>query len=382
MNASAAGEFAVPSLHAKAVGQPSSAAALRRDEPGRVSATYWSLNVVRVILGLAVLLYHLGATIALDKYFGFDAFETVFGFGGARVPFFFVLSGFLLTLVYSRDFGRPERALSFLWRRFLRVYPTYWIILLLVMSPALLWPVLREAIPGDAWVLAKTFLLIPQHPSVAGPTGAPVIIAAWTLHYEIVAYLLLAAWIWSRPLGFLLVAALAVNVIACSQWECGFYSSFLASSSFLYFAYGAGAAWLVRQLPTLPHARTLVWVAALAYLLVAVMTHGQHDGGGTSDPSVYFGMLASIILVCLTKAESARPPEPGPRWIKLLSDSSYAMYLLHFPLISLMCKGWVFLNLRGAVGAWIALVVTLFCCVGIAVAFHLLVERRLLAWRG
>ena len=375
------GDLAVTGARQHAASEP--AAVARPAEAGRVSVTYWSLNVVRVVLSLAVVLYHLGATIALDKYFGYDAFEKIFGFGGARIPFFFVLSGFLLTLVYAKDFGQPHKAPTFLWRRFIRVYPTYWIILLLVMSPALFMPgIVDEAIPEDAWVMFKTFLLVPQHPSVAGPTGAPVIVAAWTLHYEIVVYLLLAVWIWNRTLGALLIAAMVVNAVVCTRWECGFYSSFLAGSSFLYFAYGAAAAWLVRQLPSLPNARALVWVGALAYLLVAIMTFGQPITDTLSDPSVYYGMLASIILVCLTKAESAKPPTPGPRWIKLLSDSSYAMYLLHFPLISLCCKLLKHLGLNGSVGGVVALVLTLACCVVTAVAFQWLVERRLLALRA
>ncbi len=375
------GDLAVAGARQPAASEP--AAVARPAEAGRVSVTYWSLNVVRVVLSLAVVLYHLGATIALDKYFGYDAFEKIFGFGGARIPFFFVLSGFLLTLVYAKDFGQPHKAPSFLWRRFIRVYPTYWIILLLVMSPALFMPgIVDDAIPDDAWVMVKTFLLVPQHPSVAGPTGAPVIVAAWTLHYEIVVYLLLAVWIWNRRLGMLLIAGMAVNAVVCARWACGFYANFFAGSNFLYFAYGAGAAWLLRQLPSLPNARALVWVGALAYLLVAIMTFGQPITDSLSDPSIYYGMLASIILVCLTKAESAKPPTPGPSWIKVLSDSSYAMYLLHFPLISLCCKVLKHLGFNGSVGAFVALGVTLVCCVVAAVVFQLLVERRLLALRA
>jgi exopolysaccharide production protein ExoZ len=349
--------------------------------PPRVPVTYHSLNVVRVVLGLAVLLYHLGATLALDRYFGVDLYETVFGFGGARVPFFFVLSGFLLTLVYGPDVGRASKAPAFLWRRFIRIYPTYWIILVAVMGVALLSPSLESVVPDDPWVLLKTFLLIPQHPSVGGPTGAPVIIAAWTLHYELVVYLVLALWIWSRTVGAVVTAGLVFNAAACAQSECGFYAGYLASSGFMYFVFGAAAAWVVRRLPSLPGATFVLWLACAAYLLVAVLTHGDYRPGDLQDPSVYYGMLASVILICLTKREMRRPPRPGPRWLKLMSDSSYAMYLLHFPLISLMCKVLKHLGLQGVAGATIALVVTLVVCVGASLLFHVVVERRVLALR-
>ena len=355
--------------------------ALQRDRPRQ--PTYSSLNVLRVILGLAVLLYHLGATLALDKYFGVDLYEHVFGFGGARIPFFFVLSGFLLTIVYARDIGSPARAPGFLWRRAWRVYPTYWIILLLVMAPALFFDSLRDAIPHDPLVLLKTFLLIPQHPNVAGPTGAPVLVAAWTLHYELAFYLVLAVWIWSRAAGIALCLVLAANMAVCMEWQCGFYNSFLAGGSMLYFAFGAGAAWLAKRLPPLPHAKVLTWVAGLTYLFIAVLTHGDDlTAAGAHDPSIYYGMLASLILLCLTRLEDEAPQREGPPWLKVLADSSYAMYLIHFPVISLMCKLLTGAGLRGFYGATVALVITLLVCMALSVAFHLLVERRLLVFRG
>ena len=355
--------------------------ALPRDRPRQ--PTYSSLNALRVILGIAVLLYHLGATLALDKYFGIDLYEHIFGFGGARIPFFFVLSGFLLTIVYARDIGSPARAPGFLWRRAWRVYPTYWIVLLLVMAPALFVDSLRDAIPHDPLVLLKTFLLIPQHTSVAGPTGAPVLVAAWTLHYEMAFYLVLAVWIWSRAAGIALCLVLAANMAVCMEWQCGFYNSFLAGGSMLYFAFGAGAAWLARRLPPLPHAKALAWVAGLTYLFIAVLTHGDDlTAAGAHDPSIYYGMLASLILLCLTRLEDEAAHGAGPAWLKVLADSSYAMYLIHFPVISLMCKLLTGAGLRGFYGATVALVATLLVCVGLSVAFHLLVERRLAVFKG
>ncbi len=342
---------------------------------------YASLNAVRAVLGLSVLTYHLSGTIALEKYFGFSGFDQVFGFGGARVPFFFVLSGFVLTLVYARDFGRPDKALGFLRRRFIRLYPTYWVVLLLVMSPALFFPSLRAAIPDDPWAFLQMLLLVSQDPEAGSATGAPVIVVAWTLHYEIVFCLLMAAWIWSRPLGMVLSLALVANAVIAAQGESHHYSRFLAGGSMLYFAVGAGAAWLVKRLPPLPHARAMAGLAVAAYIAVAVMAHGGIDTEGMLDPNVYYVLLAAIVLMCLVHAEAARPPVRSSRVVQLLSDSSYAMYLMHFPIISLLCKVFMYLGLTGAIGAVIAFVSIFSCCIVCAVVFHVYFERRWLAWR-
>ncbi len=101
--------------------------AVPRREPAE--ARSGSLDAVRVVLSFAVLAYHLSGTIAIGKYFDVDAFASLFAVGDARIPFFFVLSGFLLTLLHGEDAGRPGAAAGYLRRRVLRIYPSYWIVL-------------------------------------------------------------------------------------------------------------------------------------------------------------------------------------------------------------------------------------------------------------
>lgn len=352
-----------------------------RTEPVRRKPTYADLNTLRVVLAVSVLLYHLSGTIALDKYFGVDFYARLLGFGGARVPFFFVLSGFVLTLAYARDFGHPQRALPFLRRRFLRLYPTYWIILALVMSPALFVPSLRQAIPIDPMAVLKMLALWPDHRGAALPTGAPVIVVAWTLHYEIAFCLLLAAWIASRPLGVLLTAALALNAWSCGATDCSGYRQFLSGGSMGYFASGAVSAWLAPRLPTMPRARLIAGVALAVYLFIAVTAQGGHEFDWLPDKNLFFVALACVVLICLVHAPAAQSPPPQGGWVALLSDASYALYLMHFPLISLVCKLVVHAGLHGAVGAAVAFVSAVCVCIGSAVVFHLRIERHLLALR-
>ncbi len=355
--------------------------AATRAESTQRTPNYSHLNAARAVLALSVLLYHLSGTIALDKYFGIDAYAHVFGFGGARVPFFFVLSGFVLTFVYERDFGQPHKALSFLWRRFVRLYPTYWIILLLVMSPALLFPVLRDAIPSNPEAVLNMFLLLPDFQGSGSATGAPVIVVAWTLHYEVVFCLVLAAWIASRPLGLALCVALAANVLGCWSADCVGYRHFLAGGSMGYFACGAASAWLVKRLPAMRHAMGIAWATLAAYLFIAVTADGGSEFEWLPDKNLFFVVLACVVLICLVNAQAAQGPRRSSAFVKLLSDSSYAMYLLHFPMVSLICKLVIHTGLRGAAGAAVAFFSTLLICVGSAIMFYVLIERRLLALR-
>lgn len=342
---------------------------------------YWSLNSVRAILSVCVVLYHLSGTLALARYFHFNFFAKIFGFGGARVPFFFVLSGFVLTLAYAKSVDQPGKVWPFLKKRFVRLYPSFWLILLLVMLPAIFFPSLREVIPHDPWQMLKTWMLIPQYPNARWPTGAPVIVAAWTLHYEVVSYLVVATWIFNRALGLMLSLLLAANAVACSQWQCGFYGEFLSAGYLLYFAFGAATAWLSQRLPPMKNASLVAWGAVAAYLLVAVLSHENPAVDWIADSSLAFTSLACVILLALTNCEDGRPPERNSAWVKLLSDSSYVLYLLHYPVISLVCKVAMALGLRGAVGALITFVVALLCCIVAAIVFHLFIERRWVSLR-
>lgn len=337
------------------------------------------LNAVRAALAIGVLFYHLSGTIALDKYFGVDAFVLVFGGGGVRVPFFFALSGFLLAYLHRSDVGRPERLPGFLRKRLLRIYPTYWIILSAVIGASLLLPGLRGKVPADPWALLQTYLLVPQSfESGGGPTGAPMIIVAWTLHFELAFYGVIAAFIFSRLAGWVLVAALVINALDCRSGSCGFYRGFLANPYLTHFAIGAGAAWLSRRLPPLPNASSIAWGALFAFVAIAVGAPGNVDIRHMADPNIYFALLAGIVLLGLVNAEAARPPSPSPAWVRWLSDSSYALYLLHFPLISLLCKVLVGAGLSGTVGATVAFFVISALCVGAAIAFHRVIEKPLL----
>lgn len=63
----------------------------------------------------------------------------------------------------------------------------------------------------------------------------------------------------------------------------------------------------------------------------------------------------------------------------MLSDSSYALYLLHFPAISFGCKALTGLGLSGPIGATVAFVVIFAGCLVAALVVHRYVERPLVA---
>jgi len=89
------------------------------------------LDAFRGIAAMAVVLYHY--TTRYNQIFSADSFFN-FSLGWLGVPLFFILSGFVIHLTIDRSFNAKD----FLIRRFLRLYPTYWISLLLTLAVMIL----------------------------------------------------------------------------------------------------------------------------------------------------------------------------------------------------------------------------------------------------
>ena len=196
---------------------------------------YKSIQGCRAVAALLVVLYHLGSAIASIKYFGATQFRVPFLFGDSGVEFFFVLSGFIITWAHFDEFGRPAELLKFMRKRIVRIYPTYWIIFGVAYCLALCVPTLRSAVPHDFLTLFKSLVLLPQDPSDVGGTGAPVLIVAWSLQYEICFYALMAVFIVSRTAGILVSILLMINFTTCHVDSCSFPRGYLSNNLILLF---------------------------------------------------------------------------------------------------------------------------------------------------
>src|SRR5665213_1586618 len=116
---------------------------------------YKYIQGCRGLAALLVVFYHLGDTLAKPKYLGADAdpLKSLFSFGSCGVQFFFVLSGFIITLVHRKDFGVPQRLPHYVRKRLVRIYPTYIIIFVAVYLLAIAFSSTRQTVPHDAGTL-------------------------------------------------------------------------------------------------------------------------------------------------------------------------------------------------------------------------------------
>ncbi len=340
---------------------------------------YKSLQISRAVAALLVVVFHLGYSLSLDKYFGAKAINSLFIFGGGvGVSYFFVLSGFIITRVHKSDCGRIDRLLPYLKKRIVRIYPIYWFVFLLVSLTALSTPSLRNSVPHDSLILLKSLALIPQDSTQFAGVSAPVLAVAWSLQYEVLFYIVFAAFIVSPAFGWFL-AAVAFGLFGfCQFTNCSFPNNFLGNIWVLLFAFGALVAKLSSLDIRLERPRMLAFLAALSILFSGLLEILVGRETFFIDSRIVYGVLSGVLILCLVSAESSGNLKLTDGFMCRLGDASYSLYLLHFPLITLCCKLLVKSGLKGLHGAIVAFPIILTSCIVLSMLLHRLVERPLL----
>jgi peptidoglycan/LPS O-acetylase OafA/YrhL len=347
------------------------------------NTVYTSIQGCRAIAALLVVFFHLGAALSSPKYFGATGFERPFVFGDSGVAFFFVLSGFIITWAHFHDIGVAHNFSRYVRKRITRIYPSYWIVFFVLFVSAQISSNLRSTLPHDWPTLIKSLALVPQDKHTVGGTGAPVVVVAWSLQYEVCFYALFAAFILRPSLGFLISAVLLINYGVCRVDVCRFPQSFFADNWILLFGFGALIAVLSKRSIRIPHPMALAISAACAFICYGAFEAICGTGVAPLDRRLVYGALSGILLMSLVQAENSGRFRADSRLVALLGDSSYALYLMHFALISLFCKLLVLAGLHGVSGAFVAFPIILATCVGTAISFHLFVEKPVLdLWSG
>lgn len=330
------------------------------------------LEAGRGLAALAVTMFHATGVVALDKYFALQDLWHAFRWGDAGVDFFFVLSGFVITIAHARDVGRPARVLPYLTRRAWRVYPSYWLVFGVVWLTAALAPSLHGTVPMDVGVLLRALALLPQDPALVGGTGAPVVVVAWSLQYELAFYLAFAVLIASWRVGVLLFVAAAAFTFA--QPADSFPRTFLASPHLLQFALGAAAA-VVHLRRAVPRGGWLAFAGAILFAAIAMAVVREALAPGVARVFAY-GVASAAIVLGLASAERAgRLHVPAP--LVHLGTLSYALYLVHFPVLSLLAKIGLATGVHELLPGAVLPLALVAVCVAAAQLLHLGFERPL-----
>jgi exopolysaccharide production protein ExoZ len=288
-------------------------------------------------------------------------------YGRLGVDMFFQISGFIIAVVSlrGRDLAPAIGIGDFFRRRFTRIVPLMWVAILLFA--ALQW---LGHVRGQEWGYLRALLLLP---------GTLVPALVWTLRQELIFYIIFAIGFltggWWRVLPMLWFAAILLVphgpgtlsshdsplALLLTQRNLGFVAGLFVA--LLWFRHSSR--WRFRT-PVEPLVVLALGGAAVMFAVVPML---RLDTG--------IGLTLALLPLLLFAAHVECPPGLARRIGETFGDASYAIYLFHYPAISVLialCR-----RLEPVTPAWVLAFVCMVVGTAAGLVAHFLLERPLIA---
>lgn len=279
-------------------------------------------GILRTILALMVLVGHLTDQWQIGTY-------AVFAF--------YMISGYLMTYIMQEAYGYTlDGRKRFAINRFVRLYPSYWFVLLLSVAIVAIVGASFAAsynklivMPGSSgeWMSVLSMIYVADFPNKVAPNLAPT---TWAITVELFFYLCICMGLSKTKLRVSIWLALSLAYVVYCQvaelsWPYKYFPIPAASlpfaiGAFIYFRKKEGFISLSDSWVTSPILLTLLLVTnAVATLLVPEYF----------QTGFYVSFFISILL-CYELAMDRGWPFLSMKVDKLIGDYSYPIYLMHW----------------------------------------------------
>lgn len=337
-----------------------------------------SIDYLRGLMSLSIVLYHFTTTFISR---GIDSSTPLGRLGIYGVSAFYVISGMAMYLAHRSDIWSIGKYLHFIFRRFLRLAPVYWLAIVIYTSFMLYY---YGYVNISAWTYVQNIFLTF---GVTGPTDY-FIMGGWSIGNEVVFYLFL-------PLFILLCRNTLASIILLSAsvgllFYCSFsyldpsislvkqWAEYINPLNQIYF-FTCG---IVIAKMFLNHAGknkeiSLLMIVVLTIAFCAYPASGDLINVSTNFNKIVFSLIT--ILVCLfffligdidRIAIISKP-------LKFLGDISYPLYLLHG--VSFLYFNKLYMTkempLQGVIAGGVVLLAILFAASWIC---HISIERPII----
>ena len=334
-----------------------------------MSGKLQGVEASRGLAAMLVVAIHVTSMLAQRNVYGERVFGGLWSFGHAGVDFFFVLSGFIITFIHTRDFDQPDRFLPFWRKRLWRIYPVYWLATLgfqglLVLSPT------GDRAEQNPWHILASSLLVPE-------AATPILGVGWSLRHELVFYAVFGLLLLRRQVGAAVLLAWALGCL----WNAGIimttgtpaFTGILGEVVFrifnLEFFFGMAVAAVVRRPAWRPHA--VLIAGALLFI-----GNGLYEDFGPPLPIEWpprhalYALGAALALYGTATLDLGRR-WTVPGWAVALGGASYSIYLVHVPVALVVAE----LIRRGRAVVPIPIELAFVTTVGAAALAGLIVHR-------
>ncbi|MDB9513483.1 acyltransferase [Kamptonema animale CS-326] len=356
---------------------------------GKISASSKKLELIQAFRGIAsifVVLFH----TRFQSYSTpiTDWIRPLFGATYSGVDFFFVLSGFIISYVHYSEIGDFSKFKPFIIKRFIRVYPFYWILTILVI---LVYSIVQKlggmTQPMGIDVLIKSFLLFPQ-------LKPAIIFVSWTLCYEVFFYILFSLlFVVKTKVYFKMLVAWMVLILINYGLKLNgielkndyFLIDFLFNHHLIEFVLGCWSGYLILQSHDFVkrYFRLILLAGCLSFTLFIILEgYGFIPELSNSPHRILAYGLPSFMIVTGAAALDTYQPIIIPKIFSYLGESSYSIYLIHFYIQYIIIRILKLINLNEYAISNTLNIVIFFVVIPTIVGciLHTFVEKKLLAF--
>lgn len=328
----------------------------------------YSIQFLRFLAAALVAVNH--ATWALSLEFPASKELVAAAHAGASgVHLFFVISGFIMVYTVYRDDVATVNSMDFIKRRFIRIFPTYWICLALYLIDH--W--LRQEPAYEASHVAGALALIPNS-LIIGPS--------WTLSYELYFYCWFAVLLNFRLRTALvaMVVIFTLSMAARPLFSPSANTDVITSSLLIEFMLGALIGFAVLSGKRLsPRLAMLLVICGIGGLIA-----GTVAASAVRLPSALtWGVPSAALIAGIVFREAAVGANSFVWRTSFLGDSSYSLYLLNVLIIHRISEALARTEtarqfLTGDVSVFAASIAITLICIAVSHVFYLFVEKPIL----
>jgi peptidoglycan/LPS O-acetylase OafA/YrhL len=326
------------------------------------------LQIYRGLASALVVIHHIASSSIY--YLKYTLFFDLFRIGWSGVDFFFVLSGFIITNVHFKDIGNSLKLPSYLLKRLVRIYPTYWIIA--SISLLVLFLLGKKEINSELIspiYVFKSYLLVPG--------VYPFVGVAWSLSYEVFFYTIFALLIW-KGFRVLWYIGIVYIIIFCLKYFNIYISpelDFLSNGYLVEFLLGSLVALFSQNVRNYDYKRVLMLLGIFLFLSTYIMCYFNYWEKYSLMSRFLFGIASSLIILASLNVNIRH----GHRFLVLLGDASFSLYLVHTLVIPLFFKLFASKQfIHYSTNTFIIYAVSIICfiiCVMISVLYFWYVEK-------
>lgn len=336
-----------------------------------------TIPLIQAARGIAVVLVMLFHTSQMAyKYFGIN-FLGISGMDrSGGYSYFFVLTGFLMFTLYRRHFGNPKVWGSFILKRFVRIYPLYWLVNLAVIPIYFLVPSFGLGFETKPAEIVQSLLLWPE-------SHVPILGVAWSLIFIVFFYLVFSLFFLLQTRAAAGLLSVWILLICCSGL--GWISphrnallSFLLDGQHLEFILGMAIAYAVRFVPQ----RAAGLLLAAGMVLFPVIWVIRALDPAFAYPNVMYTIGSSLVLLGIGVLRMEAPVWLRPA--QFLGDASYSILLTSLGCLSITLKLVKTMHLSGLLGPYVSIALCFLCSLALCCFFYERVEKplvqRLKSW--